>query len=80
MYLYLNPSLRQDAVHELVHAAVHYVREIRGGDLAEPNKGEYASAAEELLCRSLEYLISEFAVRLARFETSREIARVRSRS
>lgn len=60
VYLWDNPTLRLDAVHELTHAAVHYVREVRRGDLAIPNHGEYASAAEELLCRTMESLLGEF--------------------
>lgn len=69
VYLYDSPDLRKDAVHELTHAAVHYARELRGGDLAEPNEGEYASAAEELLCRTMENLIWEFCAQLARFKS-----------
>ncbi len=69
VYLYDSPALRKDAVHELTHAAVHYVREIRCGDLDEPNEGEYASDAEELLCRSMENLVWEFSVQLARFKS-----------
>lgn len=70
VYLYVSPSLLRDAIHELTHAAVHYVREIVHGNLAEPNNGEYASAAEEKLCRSMENYLLEFAVHLARFENA----------
>jgi hypothetical protein len=63
-YLFVSPLLNLDAVHELTHAAVHYAREIRSGDLNESNKGEYASAAEELLCRSTEFYVSEFALKV----------------
>lgn len=70
VYLWDSPTLRLDAVHELTHAAVHYVREVRHGDLAEPNRGEYASRAEELLCRTMEGLLGEFFIELARFLSS----------
>lgn len=72
VYLWDNPTLRLDAVHELTHAAVHYVREVRRGDLAIPNHGEYASSAEELLCRTMESLLGEFFIELARFLSSPE--------
>lgn len=74
IYLYAqgNKTLRLDAIHELTHAAVHYVREIRRGDLAEPNNGEYASEAEELLCRTAEVYIGDFFERLAQFESSKK--------
>jgi hypothetical protein len=68
VYLYASPSIWADAVHELTHAAVHYTRELRKGDLSEPNNGEYASAAEELLCRVMENLVVEMFVQLARFK------------
>lgn len=68
VYLFDSPSIWADAVHELTHAAVHHVREIRGGDLNEPNKGEYASEAEEMLCRAMEKMVVDLFVELARFK------------
>lgn len=72
VYLYESELIWGDAVHELTHAAVHYVREVRRGDLAEPNKGEYASAAEEMLCRCMETMTVDLFVRLARFKNGVE--------
>lgn len=70
VYLYESPSIWADATHELTHAAAHYVREIRHGDLAEPNNGEYASNAEELLCRTAEHMVVKTFERLARFKNA----------
>lgn len=70
VYLFSSSSVWADAVHELTHAGVHYVREIRSGDLMEPHCGEYASATEELLCRSMEHMVVELFVQLARFKNA----------
>lgn len=70
IYLHDSPSIWADAVHELTHAAVHHVREIRGGDLNEPNKGEYASEDEEMLCRAMEKMVVDLFVELARFKNA----------
>ncbi len=73
VYLYESAQIWADAVHELTHAAAHHVREIRGGDLAEPNDGEFASDAEEMLCRCTEYMIVDLFVLLARFKSRPKI-------
>lgn len=62
-----NHTLRLDAVHELTHAAVHYARVIRGGDLSEHHAYQCASRAEEVLCESMESYLGDFFTELARF-------------
>ncbi len=78
IYLYDSLTLRQDAVHELTHAAVHYVRYVARGDLSVPNSGTGASAAEECLCRSMENLVWEFSVALTSPHFVRRLARFKN--
>jgi hypothetical protein len=59
MYLNKTSHLFSDGIHEITHAAVHYVREVLKKDLGKPNKGEYASRDEELLCESMEWMAEQ---------------------
>jgi len=64
VYLYRNPALRRDAIHELGHAACHYVREIRQLSLDTPANKFEASFSEELLCEAMENYVGRFELEI----------------
>lgn len=68
IFLFSNPDLRKDAVHELCHAACYYVRYYRRGDLSPSLSENGATEAEELLCEVMEHVVCSFSVELLKRE------------
>ncbi len=53
VFLVFSEDLLSDAVHELTHAAIYYVQQVRGMSLTPPNT-LLVSEAEELLAQTVE--------------------------
>ena len=60
VYLFINEDVPYDALHEFVHAAAHYVRDVRGLDLNAAPTGDDAAPGEELLAATVEHFAREF--------------------
>jgi len=67
LYLHNNSSFFSDAIHEILHAAVHYTRDIRKKSVDKISTNDIATDDEELLCECMESLVRSFSVQLGKY-------------